>query len=1034
MKTKYNISHNPPLNMLMIIKTALSYFLVLLTCIVLSSSTSKGQNIGDYRSLNSGNWATASNWEVYNGTSWVTATTYPGQVGGSYQVTILAGDTITIPNTGITTAQMGQLTISGTLILNGGIIADVYFRLNTPYIYITPGLSPPACIIFIRKSLLILPDNAIIKVWARGLQGDCSHHQEIVIGTYRYAICHGAPGSILTFEELMAGGGSINSIITPASTNICVGSSVSLNGSYSGTIGSVPTYSWSSTGPQTLTFSPSNTAQNVTVTPTLNGTYSISLTVTTIFLGVPFSNTESFTLTVTKKSDNPTAATSAEDSIMLGTSTTLTLTGGGGGTNTVIRWYTNSCGGTLIGTGNNLSVSPTTTTTYYGRYEDGAPCNYNSGCAQTTIVVTPFINVWKGTISTNFGTAGNWLGNKVPRSGEDIFFDPTPLNDCILDSNRIIRNVVNGSVKNLNTSSRNLTINGIITFTGSGKIVATTTTGALTFAGTDYQSLNASVFSTGTIANLYSNNSKGVNLSGNLIISSKMTLTSGEFSIGSNTLTLNDSLKIISGSLSGGTTSNLIIGGTGFNITVPALTLNNLTLNRGNGLTAGGSFSIYGVLALTNGPLTLGPNTLAFLGSAPSVGSGFIDATNSLSKVIFSNPVSITLPASSFRGYVSNVTINGTGGIALGGNLTINKNLEFTLGKINTGTSVLIMTSVANNIIGANANAYINGNCRKIGKTAFKFEIGNNEVYAPIAISESAEGGSTSNAFTASYYGFNAHPTYDSTMHEPAIERVGSMEYWILDRSESNNVAVTLFWDSRSGGVSVLSDLLVIRWDGTQWVNHGNVSTTGNTSAGSITSEAVTKFSPFTLGSLNGFSNYLPITLLDFTAKCVEDKIQLDWSTASETNNNYFEIEKSPDAVNWKSFAIISGAGNSSVVNNYSYIDDDANEPESFYRLKSVDFDGTYYYSKIVYLNSCKKSTPDFSLFPTPTKGTIFLKFSGDEKKIEKLDIYNLIGEIIYSSNNLANEIDFSNQPEGSYYMIAYYGDKRIIKKFSIIK
>src|ERR1019366_7223199 len=59
----------------------------------------------------------------------------------------------------------------------------------------------------------------------------------------------------------------------------------------------------------------------------------------------------------------------------------------GGGTSETIQWYTGSCGGTAGGAGNGASVSPTTTTTYYGRYEDGAPCNYNSACATVTVTV-----------------------------------------------------------------------------------------------------------------------------------------------------------------------------------------------------------------------------------------------------------------------------------------------------------------------------------------------------------------------------------------------------------------------------------------------------------------------------------------------------------------------------------------------------------------------------------------------------------------------------------------------------------------------
>ena len=92
-------------------------------------------------------------------------------------------------------------------------------------------------------------------------------------------------------------------------------------------------------------------------------------------------------VTVTAKSANPVSATASAATICAGSSTTLSLNGGGGGAGTIIAWYTGSCGGTLAGTGNNLVVTPSTTTTYYGRYEDGAPCNYTSACASITVSV-----------------------------------------------------------------------------------------------------------------------------------------------------------------------------------------------------------------------------------------------------------------------------------------------------------------------------------------------------------------------------------------------------------------------------------------------------------------------------------------------------------------------------------------------------------------------------------------------------------------------------------------------------------------------
>ena len=83
----------------------------------------------------------------------------------------------------------------------------------------------------------------------------------------------------------------------------------------------------------------------------------------------------------------PGSASATPSTICSGSSAVLTLTGGGGGTYETVQWFTASCGGSLAGTGNNLSVSPSATTTYYGRYSDGSPCSYNTTCQQVTVTV-----------------------------------------------------------------------------------------------------------------------------------------------------------------------------------------------------------------------------------------------------------------------------------------------------------------------------------------------------------------------------------------------------------------------------------------------------------------------------------------------------------------------------------------------------------------------------------------------------------------------------------------------------------------------
>ena len=138
------------------------------------------------------------------------------------------------------------------------------------------------------------------------------------------------------------------------------------------------------------------------------GTYTVQTTTANNYCANTM--TGSPVITVNTKSADPTSAGATTTSINYGSSTALSLSGGGGGTGETIKWYTGSCGGTLAGTGNSLSVSPSTSTTYWGRYEDGSPCSYNSTCQSVAISVTNFApTLTTTTISTityNSATSG----------------------------------------------------------------------------------------------------------------------------------------------------------------------------------------------------------------------------------------------------------------------------------------------------------------------------------------------------------------------------------------------------------------------------------------------------------------------------------------------------------------------------------------------------------------------------------------------------------------------------------------------------
>lgn len=94
--------------------------------------------------------------------------------------------------------------------------------------------------------------------------------------------------------------------------------------------------------------------------------------------------------------------------------------------------------------------------------------------------------------------------------------------------------------------------------------------------------------------------------------------------------------------------------------------------------------------------------------------------------------------------------------------------------------------------------------------------------------------------------------------------------------------------------------------------------------------------------------NTLPIELLFFEGEKIGPYVKLKWQTSSETNNAYYVIQKSLDAINFDDLVTIEGAGNSNVCIDYNWVDYQPSDQISFYRLKQVDYDGEYSFSKIV--------------------------------------------------------------------------------------
>jgi hypothetical protein len=404
-------------------------------------------------------------------------------------------------------------------------------------------------------------------------------------------------------------------------------------------------------------------------------------------------------------------------------------------------------------------------------------------------------------------------------------------------------------------------------------------------------------------------------------------------------------------------------------------TFYHVMLNKSGGadnldFASGDSMVIRQNLTITDGQLN-GTGTIGGIKLEGNLESStLMTATNLGIEFTGSNNQTVLFNGTTSSNWNGDVLINktGTGTITLLSAFNLNQGtsqvVTFTSGKmISTNTNILIIGG-ATSVTGANNNSFVSGPVRKDGNQTFVFPIGKGNIYAPVRISNFASS-SGATQLRAEYIRANPDPTYSRTSKAGSITSLSTCEYWLLDRlNTSATVKVGLSYDaSRSCGFQTFSSLKVIRWNGTQWVDHAN-DNLGPT--GFVTSSAnVTAFSPFTLGADIAV---LPLQLKEWNAKIQNAKVVLNWSTASEANTSHFEIQRSANGIDFTTVKKINAAGFSQLLTNYNAVDETPLTGKSYYRLKMADRDFTFTYSSVATVfNESIHSV--LKIYPNPVTG-----------------------------------------------------------------
>lgn len=1015
------------------------------------TQTANAQATGDYQSHNSGTWATAANWERWNGSSWVNpAPSAPTSADGV--VTILNGHTMTNAANGLTIDQLviasgGQLTINSTVtwtLANGtGTDLDIQGTLlNQGGTWTVTGAA-----------------------WTVSSGGNYIHNTTSGVATPLGQATFNANGT-MTFRG--------SSTLTPA---------ISVSGR---TFGNLVCESTSGalglafTGGSALTVNGDFTVgSNVTITNSMSGTnvfagsYTINGTMTNS------TNTQIYSFTGSGKTIGG-SGTNAFETMTIGSSASYTMNGHFNVANTFTATingsldcatYVFSGFGTVVVSGTGTiktghSLGLTSSLTSSGRtFNSGFKIEFNGTIPQTTGLIgltlnagnsTVTVSNTSGTVTLNtnltFGNSSSFVTNTNTTFDASTFTlafgtSPTATIAGIFQTSNT--NGFSGGAgttfTNANTPTFTLT-NSTISYT-SGSSQAVT-------SRSDYANLLLSGGSTKTAGG-------AITLSGTLTVGSSETFTlaantlaGGTYS-GTGTISL-DALSQVSGF------SNSFSGTyylTGTNPNVPTGTYAGLTVN-GGGATMTGDVTVSGTLNL-NGTLNVGANTLTISNPIGNTITNLVTSSSS-SIVVGGTAANIHIPSTVTA--LTNLTVNSNQVVTADASITVSN--SFTLGGssfvLDMGANTLTIGTSTSNL--GSITRTTGGSVRGIVKrwfgtsttsgTVFPLNNGASD-YVGVGISFTgapATGGTLTASYTTSGAGSIPGGSINFGAAFPGVNLVNiSTQFWtVTDGDGLAGFTYSIDLEANSMGVSTTGSnylyTAILKRNtggGNTWAwnsaNHSNTSGSGTNPISH--GVGFTSFSDFAIGG--NIDNALPVELSSFTSTVSGTNVTLNWSTSTETNNSGYDIERKTVTGGWSKIGNVEGHGTVNTPNSYTFSDRNLASGRYSYRLKQIDYNGGYKYYNLA--NEITIGTPSkYALsqnFPNPFNPSTTISYEIPSNNFVSLKIYDMMGREVANLVNATQEAGFytvkfdgSKLASGMYFYKLQANDFTATKKLMLVK
>jgi hypothetical protein len=393
------------------------------------------------------------------------------------------------------------------------------------------------------------------------------------------------------------------------------------------------------------------------------------------------------------------------------------------------------------------------------------------------------------------------------------------------------------------------------------------------------------------------------------------------------------------------------------------ITLGNTTPSTGSvvqigqsgGTVVGGSFGAAPTWALGAGGLTV-----LYLQESVSRTTGFeIPPTRTINFVTFDNTNGINVTG-------GNVTANNI--TMTNGKVTLDNN-HFTLG---TGTLTPAATPTNSYFVTDGSGAFR----RTVTTTAVLFPVGiSSGSYDPVNLTNTG----TSDVFAVRVGGSVTNPA------NPAL--VVNREWDISEAvSGGSNVSMSLTYDagaSTGGSYNSSNPMVIGHYNGSVW-NETSASIAGTT----VSASGFTSFSPYAVGNATA----LPLELSVFYGKAVGQRNILNWATQNEVDVAGFEVERSSDGLSFEKIGVV--AKGPLRANAYTLTD---NQPfaTSYYRLKMLDLDGKYTYSKVITIANHQSGTVTQSVYPTQFKETVHVQANTEHEQTALWRLLDSKGQVL---------------------------------------